>query len=862
IANINLSDIHVVSPHDTQLSVTFTLTNQGSVMQTDIRYGFEFLKEQDGVQVVTDTYVPEETLSLAPGQKLQKTATVPIAPTLSGDTTLWVYAKTTGGLTLGLGTAGTINPKTALAGIEILSHSCVLSIEGDPQTYTLYQGVDISQDETLSLSCEMRNTTNQELAVAPVTRTFRRSIYGSEVSPVEPLKSILTFAPQESKRVMIPFPKMSLPQAYDTTLVLKDAQGTPVSSSIVSHFVLRGSSATIQNLILDKSMYQKGDRVIAKLFWSPSADGFDNARGGAGTTIDTPQVTLKVTDENGTLCAQGTPTPLDTQQWHMILNAVTTQACSGPQATVSITDKNGTVLDERTVIVPAEHIPSMPETMIQKSLRPIALLITFVLFLTALYFIIKSRRIRMTLGLFLLVLGAGMTLGGGTAEALTLSITSGGGNSYGSVTINTDKSQYAIGDKITLNYSGSATVCSNVDDAVEFDLRASFGNSQFVTLASGATRGGALSGSKQAFDVKGTYPTEVGVSLCTENAATGADRRCDYGTISLDIGYKDDGVCGSADGTSAQSKSSLSSYGALCADGTASSVSGSYQGPWSWQCIGAYGGSTSSCNMYVACDVPWGGTIDHQASVKAYKTASVPAGSTCLSENRRCNNGALSGSYTNQSCTVDSAVTPPPVSFSCTGTLPANASSYTNDMTGLSANTPYTYTATNTTAKCEFACNAGYTWNGSACTPPPASPAPTVDLQINNSNGPLNLNAGDTKNITWTSTNATACSGSSSDGFGFPSDTTKTSGSQSVQATTTSNHTVSCTGPGGNTSDSVQVNLTCSASTGTYGTCNCTTNTKSRTNINTSCLPWTESTACNASEINNCRDFSWREVAP
>ncbi|MGK2848534.1 MAG: hypothetical protein ACSLEX_04200, partial [Minisyncoccota bacterium] len=43
IANINLSDIHVVSPHDTQLSVTFTLTNQGSVMQTDIRYGFEFL---------------------------------------------------------------------------------------------------------------------------------------------------------------------------------------------------------------------------------------------------------------------------------------------------------------------------------------------------------------------------------------------------------------------------------------------------------------------------------------------------------------------------------------------------------------------------------------------------------------------------------------------------------------------------------------------------------------------------------------------------------------------------------------------------------------------------------------------------
>ncbi len=53
--------------------------------------------------------------------------------------------------------------------------------------------------------------------------------------------------------------------------------------------------------------------------------------------------------------------------------------------------------------------------------------------------------------------------------------------------------------------------------------------------------------------------------------------------------------------------------------------------------------------------------------------------------------------------------------FVCTGTLPANASVYAGDNTGLSANTPYSYSATNTVSKCQYACNSGYTWNGSVC---------------------------------------------------------------------------------------------------------------------------------------------------
>ena len=47
-----------------------------------------------------------------------------------------------------------------------------------------------------------------------------------------------------------------------------------------------------------------------------------------------------------------------------------------------------------------------------------------------------------------------------------------------------------------------------------------------------------------------------------------------------------------------------------------------------------------------------GQTVAHGASVTAYQASSVPAGNQCISEQRTCNNGTLTGSYINSSCTV------------------------------------------------------------------------------------------------------------------------------------------------------------------------------------------------------------------
>ncbi len=55
-----------------------------------------------------------------------------------------------------------------------------------------------------------------------------------------------------------------------------------------------------------------------------------------------------------------------------------------------------------------------------------------------------------------------------------------------------------------------------------------------------------------------------------------------------------------------------------------------------------------------SCVLPWDptNTILNGVSVTAYKTNSVFCGQTCLSENRTCTGGVLSGSFTNPSCTT------------------------------------------------------------------------------------------------------------------------------------------------------------------------------------------------------------------
>jgi hypothetical protein len=65
--------------------------------------------------------------------------------------------------------------------------------------------------------------------------------------------------------------------------------------------------------------------------------------------------------------------------------------------------------------------------------------------------------------------------------------------------------------------------------------------------------------------------------------------------------------------------------------------------------------------------------------------------------------------------------------FSCTGNVPQNATMFAGDNLNLVANTAYSYSANDTAPKCQYRCDNTFNWNGSACVAnPPAQPTVTA----------------------------------------------------------------------------------------------------------------------------------------
>ncbi|MDD3607813.1 MAG: PKD domain-containing protein [Candidatus Moranbacteria bacterium] len=97
------------------------------------------------------------------------------------------------------------------------------------------------------------------------------------------------------------------------------------------------------------------------------------------------------------------------------------------------------------------------------------------------------------------------------------------------------------------------------------------------------------------------------------------------------------------------------------------------------------------------------------SSSSSFSSPFASAGTYIIYLSVQDSKGAWSTNCPSRTITVQSPT------YSCTGTRPANTSIHSGDTTSLTANTPWTYSATNTSPKCQYYCNSGYTWNGSLC---------------------------------------------------------------------------------------------------------------------------------------------------
>ena len=467
IATVNIFDITVTPKENNTFQVSFTLHNREGV-QSGIRYAIALQK--DGGYV--DRQVADEVLTLGPGESVQRTVTYTAPSYLpAGEYTLWVEAQTLSSLPLGSMMAA--NPitltGTSSVSLELAPEDCVLYSKNDPErTFLPEEGIDVAVDEALVLECHV--SPSETVQVTPVITQYYRSVFGKQVRqdtfPAQTLSA-------KNPTLTLTVPVAKEPQAYFALLQLQDEQGKDLTTPLSFRYVLQGPSATVQNVVLDKRSYQKGDTAFLAVTWSLAADTFSGARG-KGTPVE-GQVKLTLTDGKGTVCADPYYAPFTAEQnaYHSTFSLAITHDCSNPVVAIDVVDKEGKVLSAATYevtknasqgTVPLKQQVSSRDASASLFLALALAVLGGVLVLILLFALSRKRTSSLSSFLFLGILsGAFLFFTAPRASADTLFQNSGSHDGHDAIviTVNINKQQFNASEPIIAVTAIFHNVCTN-----------------------------------------------------------------------------------------------------------------------------------------------------------------------------------------------------------------------------------------------------------------------------------------------------------------------------------------------------------------------------------------------------------------
>ena len=724
LATVSVQDAQIVKQEGNQFTIDFKLSNRVGI-QPDVHYAVRLIKTSEDSQQLIDSHVYPEALYLGENSHINKTIVYQAPTYLSGSYELWLESKTGSGLPLGITRIGDIELLGDQQAVQIVDTYCYLTVVGEANQshYTLTQGVDILPTENLVLNCTAINQTNANLALTPQFTTHHRTIFGAVVET--PSDTVAPFALKAlaKETITIPLPKAKVPQAYDIEVTFTTEPHLPVTPVVV-HYVLRGASATIQNIIADKSSYQAGEIAKISFMGSLSADGFPDSRIGTGTPITQPLVKLNLINQQGEQCGDEVSLPLTEQ----ILNQVEVpikNVCALQQVQAVIADETGTVLASDNLAFNQKATTTVVSTPNPTNSNLAKIAITIIVLLLMLFIFIKyfkrdtvTEEVNTSAGaglMMLFILVTGVMLPGEVR-----------GDSFGvgpaTYTVNLNKSVYLVGESITTTARIDTSVCTNTNP--NFNLTVTVNGvtknlgsfnpvlsrtTVFSSAYPTAYFPGPSSPGNYFARFTGTYSYNYFNSNRAVNAWVSGSLSATYSIPYTVIPNPTPGSCAYANGGS---YTNVPASG-QCAQG-ASSGPVANGATWNWSCSGTNGGAAAACsaNRIIPVDGACGSDNGGTFNVPPTNICSIGA-ATAVNNNGSTWGWSCLGSSggNNVNCSATRSV-------SCTGITPANATIYVGDDTSLLANTGKTYSAVNTATKCQYSCTAGFNWNGTSCVPP------------------------------------------------------------------------------------------------------------------------------------------------
>ncbi|MFQ5583500.1 MAG: hypothetical protein ACE5GL_03590, partial [Calditrichia bacterium] len=214
-----------------------------------------------------------------------------------------------------------------------------------------------------------------------------------------------TLGPKEEKEIIIKLPSLTKSQAYQAFVNFVDDKGDEISPSPSFRWIVKGEGARIVEIKTDKDFYETGDEANIDIDFVGSPDMWWQIFGDEeGSTLEGFDINVKMTDQEGTLCAEksepfsGRVEDGDLQTASVKLKIE--KDCKNPKIAANFVKNGGVLSSQEKSFVSGDSTPQkeLPwETVIVLTTVLLALIIASIIY--------KKKPTKISLLLLLFVLG-------------------------------------------------------------------------------------------------------------------------------------------------------------------------------------------------------------------------------------------------------------------------------------------------------------------------------------------------------------------------------------------------------------------------------------------------------------------------
>jgi len=350
VATVNIYNPKTTKIDEDEYSISFDLFNRVGI-QSNIRYGVELINADKFA--IVDTNLSNESLTLKEKEIKSIDINYKIPGFISnGNYKLVIVAENQNGLPLAympanLNKDSVININNSYQYLSI--NNCILNIFNDASSTAKYdnnQGVDIMPNEKLIATCDViNNGSATENNIKLQLITHKRDSFG-DILNNDTLTDIISVKGNSTQSISFTIPTLQNSQLYFIDTFLVNSGGQKVSPSYPILYSIHGSSATIQNLIMDRSSYRKGDTANLKVFWMIGSGGIRIA-----SNKDTYVIKAEIRDSFTNICGNTTKTINNTSFAlnNTLFSIAIEKNCLPAIAKVSIYDSKGNLLDSTEI---------------------------------------------------------------------------------------------------------------------------------------------------------------------------------------------------------------------------------------------------------------------------------------------------------------------------------------------------------------------------------------------------------------------------------------------------------------------------------------------------------------------------------